>query len=87
MDTLPLDLDSLVSELDKEERKNSRPFPSGARIGHMHLRVSNLENSLRFYHEKLGLDITLDWISMGAAFLSVGGYHHQIGMNTWQSLN
>ena len=87
MDTLPLDLDSLVSELKEEERKNSRPFPSGARIGHMHLKVTNLERSEKFYREKIGLEITLDWSSMGAAFLSAGGYHHHIGINTWHSLN
>jgi catechol 2,3-dioxygenase len=87
MDTLPLDLNSLVSkELDKEERENTVVFPTGARIGHIHLRVTNLERSIMFYHEKLGLDITLNWSSMGAAFLSAGGYHHHIGMNTWNSL-
>ena len=87
MDTLPLDLNSLVSEFNKEERKNPKAFPTGARIGHMHIRVTNLERSIKFYHEKIGLDITSDWSSMGAAFLSAGGYHHHIGMNTWHSLN
>jgi catechol 2,3-dioxygenase len=53
----------------------------------MHLKVTNLERSIKFYHEKLGLDITVDWSSMGADFLSAGGYHHHIGMNTWHSLN
>jgi catechol 2,3-dioxygenase len=87
MGTLPLDLNSLVSELNEEERKNPKAFPTGARIGHMHIRVTNLERSIKFYHEKIGLDITSDWSSMGAAFLSAGGYHHHIGMNTWHSLN
>jgi catechol 2,3-dioxygenase len=87
MDTLPLDIGTLVSELTKEERKAANAFPTGARIGHMHLRVTNLERSIKFYHEKIGLDITSDWSSMGAAFLSAGGYHHHIGINTWHSLD
>jgi catechol 2,3-dioxygenase len=89
MDTLALDLNSLLAEInyDKEERNNAKAFPTGARIGHIHLRVTNLERSIKFYHEKIGLDITVDWSSMGAAFLSAGGYHHHIGMNTWHSLN
>lgn len=87
MDTLPLDLQSLLSEVNEEETKNPKAFPSGARIGHMHLKVTNLERSIKFYHEKLMLDITLNWRSMGAAFLSAGGYHHHVGMNTWRSLN
>jgi catechol 2,3-dioxygenase-like lactoylglutathione lyase family enzyme len=41
----------------------------------MHLRVTNLECSIKFYHEILGLGITVNWTSMGAAFLSAGGYH------------
>lgn len=85
MDTLPLDLKSLLAELSKDERKNIT-FPNGARIGHMHLRVTNLESSFRFY-QRLGFDITADWSAMGASFLSAGGYHHHIGMNTWHSLN
>jgi catechol 2,3-dioxygenase len=87
MDTLPLDLQSLLTEVNEEETRNSKAFPTGARIGHMHLKVTNLERSIKFYHEKLMLDITLNWRSIGAAFLSAGGYHHHIGMNTWHSLN
>jgi catechol 2,3-dioxygenase len=85
MDTLPLDLQSLLSELNKDESRNAIPFPAGGKIGHIHLRVTNLERSIRFYHEKLGLDLTVDWRPMGAAFLSKGGYHHHIGINTWYS--
>jgi catechol 2,3-dioxygenase len=87
MDTLPLDLQSLLSEINEDGSKNAIPFPTGGRIGHIHLRVTNLERSIRFYHEKLGLDLTVDWRTMGAAFLSEGGYHHHIGINTWHSLD
>src|SRR5690242_4826174 len=92
MDTLPLDLNSLLSEMnnngDNKEKDNAKAFPIGARIGHMHLKVTNLRRSIKFYHEKIGLDITVDWSSMGATFFSAGGiYHHHIAINTWHSLN
>jgi catechol 2,3-dioxygenase len=87
MDTLPLNLQSIVSEMHRLESKNPVAFPIGARIGHMHLKVTNLERSIKFYHKILGFDITVDWRSMGAAFLSAGGYHHHVGMNTWHSMN
>ena len=88
MDALPLNLQSLLSETNKAESNNNIPFPKGGIIGHIHLRVTNLERSIRFYHEKLGLDITTaDWISMGIAFLSEGGYHHHVPINTLYSLD
>ncbi len=83
MDTQPLDLNGVLNELKGESTRGA--FQNGARIGHMHLRVTNLERSAKFYHEKLGFDITADWSSMGAMFLSYGGYHHHIGLNTWHS--
>ena len=53
-------------------------------IGHVHLKVADLERSIAFYHGVLGFDVTQ---RMGdqAAFLSAGGYHHHIGLNTWES--
>jgi catechol 2,3-dioxygenase len=83
MDTLPLDLSSLESELSEDQK--DVPFPRGARLGHMHLRVTNLERSLSFYRDRLGLDMTADWRAFGAVFLSAGGYHHHVGMNIWNS--
>lgn len=53
------------------------------RIGHIHLRVSDLERSVAFYTQVLGFEVQEQWD--GAAFLSFGGYHHHLGLNTWSS--
>ncbi|HEY0055515.1 MAG TPA: VOC family protein [Pedobacter sp.] len=58
--------------------------PASTRIGHVHLKVSDLERSLAFYQEILGFEITQRY-GEGAVFLSAGGYHHHIALNTWQS--
>jgi catechol 2,3-dioxygenase len=55
------------------------------RIGHVHLRVSDLDRALAFYQGVLGFDLTQRF-GRQAAFLSAGGYHHHIGLNTWESL-
>ncbi len=55
------------------------------RVGHIHLKVANLERSLTFYRDLLGFQITQRYGS-GAVFLSAGGYHHHIGLNTWESV-
>src|SRR5215211_3340143 len=52
------------------------------RIGHVHLKVANIERSLGFYRDLLGFEIT-QWYGEDAVFLSAGGYHHHIGLNTW----
>ena len=57
----------------------------GVRIGHTHLKVADLERSLRFYRDTLGFEVT-QRAGDSAAFLSAGGYHHHIALNTWQSL-
>src|SRR5919199_1344827 len=59
-------------------------IPAKTRIGHVHLRVSDLDRSIQFYRDLMGFDLV---VRMGdeAAFLSAGGYHHHIGLNTWQS--
>ena len=62
----------------------SDAIESGVRIGHVHLKVSDLERSLAFYRDVLGFELTQRYGSQ-AAFLSAGGYHHHIGLNTWES--
>lgn len=59
-------------------------IPQGARIGHVHLKVADLERSLAFYHDLLGFQITQRYGDQ-AVFISAGGYHHHIGLNTWYS--
>jgi catechol 2,3-dioxygenase len=56
----------------------------GVRIGHVHLKVANLERALVFYRDVLGFELTQRY-GDEAAFLSAGGYHHHIGLNTWES--
>lgn len=58
--------------------------PAQTRIGHVHLKVSDLDRSLAFYHELLGFAIMQRYGSQ-AVFVSAGGYHHHIGLNTWHS--
>ena len=58
--------------------------PAGTRIGHIHLKVADLNRALTFYQDLLGFQITQRYGS-AAIFLSAGGYHHHIGLNTWQS--
>jgi catechol 2,3-dioxygenase len=61
-----------------------RPIDPGADIGHVHLKVSDLERAVTFYRDALGFELQLRY-GDEAAFLSAGGYHHHIGLNTWQS--
>ena len=59
-------------------------IPPQTRIGHVHLKVSDIERSLQFYRDILGFEITQHYGS-SAVFISAGGYHHHIGLNTWHS--
>src|ERR1700721_1617787 len=69
------------------ETKNSAigaPINAGVRIGHVHLKVADLDRALAFYCGVLGFEL-MQRLSSGAAFISAGGYHHHIGLNTWES--
>ena len=64
--------------------RESEPIDGGARIGHVHLKVADLELALDFYCGVLGFDL-MQRYGNDAAFISAGGYHHHIGLNTWES--
>jgi catechol 2,3-dioxygenase len=65
---------------------SSYTIPSSTHIGHVHLKVADLDRALKFYCDLLGFEITTKFGSE-AAFISAGGYHHHIGLNTWYSKN
>ncbi len=67
-----------------EIKTNSFPIDPRIRIGHVHLKVADLERALKFYCGVLGFDLMQRFGSQ-AAFISAGGYHHHIGLNTWES--
>jgi len=61
-------------------------IPPQTRIGHVHLKVSDLDKALSFYRDLLGFQV-MQWYGKQAAFISAGGYHHHIGLNIWYSKN
>src|SRR3954451_7672989 len=82
MATIPLDLDSVMSELPPD--RDGARMSAGTRIGHVHLQVADIAPAEEFYEGTLGFDVTVRSYP-GALFVSAGGYHHHIGMNTWNS--
>jgi catechol 2,3-dioxygenase len=64
--------------------KAPKSIPSGTRIGHVHLKVADLDRALKFYCDVLGFEL-MQRYGTQAAFVSAGGYHHHIGLNTWES--
>ncbi|MDI4666290.1 VOC family protein [Xanthobacter autotrophicus] len=79
MATLPLDLAALA----REAPPAARPAPAGTDMGHVHLKVADLEAARRFWVDTVGLAIMARY--PGALFVSADGYHHHLGLNTWQS--
>jgi len=65
-------------------KERSKPVHPEVRIGHVHLKVADLKRAIQFYRDVLGFELTQRYGNQ-AAFLSAGGYHHHIGLNTWES--
>lgn len=78
----PLDFAG-IEEAARSEGKPWEGLQAQTTIGHMHLRVGDIQTAEQFYHGMLGFEIMQRW--QGALFVSAGGYHHHIGLNTWQS--
>ncbi len=83
MATLPLDLRSVVEELSGPD-DGSPQMADGTTIGHVHLEVAQVDAAEEFWVGEIGLDVTVRGYP-GALFVSAGGYHHHIGLNTWAS--
>lgn len=81
LETEPLDLQSLLNEL-RNDSTGWAGFPTGTTLGHVHLHVGNIEEAGAFYTRILGMDLITKY-GRSAQFVSAGGYHHHIGMNTW----
>jgi catechol 2,3-dioxygenase len=83
MATLPLDLDGFLGEVDAAQPMPPE-VPAGTHMGHVHLQVAAIPAAEDFYSGALGFDVTVRTYP-GALFVSAGGYHHHIGLNTWES--
>jgi len=79
----PLDVDALFKHI-KEDDKLDAPVPPEFRIGHVHLHVRNVDEAVNFYHGIIGFDVMGIAKQFQMGFVSAGGYHHHLGLNTWQ---
>jgi catechol 2,3-dioxygenase len=84
MTTLPLDVDGLLAELSDPADSDFDGLPAGTVVGHVHLKVASVAETVAFYRDLLGFGL-MAALGPQAAFLSAGGYHHHIGSNTWES--
>jgi len=84
MGTIPLDLEAVLGAATEEQRASFDRLPSGTTMGHVHLSVGDVDDTVHFYRDEVGFDLTAR-IGDQAAFLSAGGYHHHLGGNTWES--
>lgn len=81
----PLDVNALFSLL-KEDEDLSVPVPPETKMGHVHLHVRDVDEAVDFYHGLIGFDVMGIAKEFQAAFVSAGGYHHHVGLNTWQGV-
>jgi catechol 2,3-dioxygenase len=79
----PLDVEALFTNLMKDDRLDA-PVPAETRVGHVHLHVRDVEEAVAFYHGVIGFDVMGVATPFRMGFVSAGGYHHHIGLNTWQ---
>ena len=84
MTTLPLDVESLLSEVPGSQESSYESLPDGTVVGHIHLKVAAIPATVAFYSGVLGFALMASFGS-SAAFLSAGGYHHHLGANIWES--
>src|SRR5689334_2922718 len=82
---LPARRRPLDDRMSTPENRPPQPIDSQVRMGHVHLKVANLERAIGFYCDVLGFEL-IQRMGDQAAFLSAGGYHHHIALNTWDSL-
>jgi catechol 2,3-dioxygenase len=84
MTTMPIDVENLLGELDDPGTEPFDGLPDGTTMGHIHLRVADVEATVEFYRDVLGMALMAQ-VGPTAAFLSAGGYHHHVGGNTWET--
>ena len=80
----PIDLEEMFSHRTDDDRTEDglvSPMPAGTKMGHVHLHVADVDDALSFYHDLVGFDV-MGHVP-GVGFVSAGGYHHHLGLNTW----
>ena len=78
----PIDLEDLLGDLEPEDQLDL-PLPAGTKMGHVHLHVRDVQEAIQFWSGLIGFDVTGVSRRFGVGFVSAGGYHHHIGLNTW----
>src|SRR5690606_19849601 len=84
MTTLPLDVDDRFGELEDPRTEPFDGLPAGTAMGHVHLKVATIPETVAFYRDALGFEVMAVYGSQ-AVFFAAGGYHHHLGANTWES--